>query len=221
MAFVTVMMKDLRLEVRTKESFFSMVVFAVAIILLFAFAFDSSPTLLASFAPGLMWLTFFFAAVLGLLRSFGRENELESFTMLLTAPLDRADIYLGKMLSFSLVLFVAQLVSLPFFMLLLEMPLLNAPFYLLLIIIITDLAIAAVGVLIAAMALRSPSGDALLPILLFPILTPILIAATKATSLSLSQRPIGDWDFWLMLLASFVVLFTLTGMFIFDYISEQ
>ena len=86
---------------------------------------------------------------------------------------------------------------------------------------VTDLAIAAVGTLIAGMSLRSPAGETLLPILLFPLLAPLLIAATRATSAALAGRPLGEWDFWLMLLVTFFALFVLAGTFIFDYISEQ
>ena len=221
MDFWTILVKDLRLELRTRESLAAMVVFAAAVILLFAFAFSAAPAQLRSFTPGLMWMTYFFTAVLGLLRSFGREKDLEAYDLLLTAPMDRSAIYLGKMMAFFLLLLAAQGVSLPIFVLFLELPLGTAPASFALILILTDLAIAAVGTLIAGMSLRSPAGEALLPILLFPLLTPILIAATKATGAALAGRPLEDWDFWLMLLLTFFALFVLAGTFIFDYISEQ
>jgi len=221
MAFWTVFVKDLRLELRTRESLSTMVVFAAAVILLFSFAFDAGPAQFRAFTPGLMWLTYFFTAVLGLLRSFGQEKELEAYSLLLTAPVNRSAIYLGKAAAFFVFLLAAQLVSLPLFGLFLEMPLLRAPASLALILVITDLAIAAVGTLIAGMSLRSPAGETLLPILLFPLLAPLLIAATRATSAALAGRPLGEWDFWLMLLVTFFALFVLAGTFIFDYISEQ
>ncbi|MFB0517477.1 MAG: heme exporter protein CcmB [Candidatus Neomarinimicrobiota bacterium] len=217
----TIFLKDLRLELRTRESLSAMVVFAAAVILLFAFAFDAAPTRFRSFTPGLIWMTYFFAAVLGLLRTFGQEKELEAYSLLLSAPVDRSTIYLGKAAAFFLFLLAAQIVSLPLFGLFLDVPLLAAPAALALIFVLADLAIAAVGILIAGMSLRSPAGETLLPILLFPLLTPLLIAATKATSAALARRPISEWDFWLMLLTTFFFLFVLAGTFIFDYISEQ
>ncbi len=221
MAFWTVFVKDLRLELRTRESLSTMVVFAAAVILLFSFAFDAAPARFRAFTPGLMWLTYFVTAVLGLLRSFGQEKELEAYSLLLTAPVDRSAIYLGKAAAFFVFLLAAQLVSLPLFGLFLEMPLLRAPAALALILVITDLAIAAVGTLIAGMSLRSPAGETLLPILLFPLLAPLLIAATRATSAALAGQPFGEWGFWLLLLVTFFALFVLAGTLIFDYISEQ
>jgi len=220
-AFWTILVKDLRLELRTRESLATMVVFAAAVILLFAFAFSAAPAQLRSFAPGLIWITYFFTAVLGLLRTFGREKEQDAYDLLLTAPLDRSAIFLGKMAAFFILLLAAQLVSLPFFILFLDLPLWEAPLAFVLILGITDLAIAAVGTLIAGLSLRSPAGETLLPILLFPLLTPILIAATKATDAALAGQPLEDWDFWLMLVFTFFGLFVLAGTFIFDYISEQ
>lgn len=221
MAFWTVFVKDLRLELRTRESLSTMVIFAAAVILLFSFAFDAGPAQFRTFTPGLMWLTYFFTAVLGLLRSFGQEKELEAYSLLLTAPVDRSAIYLGKAAAFFVFLLAAQAVSLPLFGLFLEMPLLKAPAAMALILVLTDLAIAAVGILIAGMSLRSPAGETLLPILLFPLLAPLLIAATRATRAALGGRPIAEWDFWLMLLTTFLVLFALAGTFTFNYTSEQ
>lgn len=221
MAFLTILAKDIRLELRTRESLAAMVVFALTVVLLFAFAFDFTPALRGTFTPGLMWLTYFFVAVLGLLRVFGQEKQLEAYDLLLTAPVDRSLIYLGKSTAFLLLLLVAQLLSLPVFVLFLELPLAAAPGYFFLILLVTDLAIAAVGGLVAGLSLRAPAGDTLLPIILFPLLTPILIAATKATSAALAGQPFAEWDFWIMLIITFFALFVLAGIFTFDYIAEQ
>ena len=221
MGIGTILMKDLRLELRNKDALATMIIFALAVILLFAFAFDVAPAKLNTFAPGLLWLTYFFTAVLGLLRSFGRELELDAYDLLLASPIDRAAIYLGKMLAFFLFLIIAQLFSLPIFALFLDIPIFSAPLYLALIILVTDLAIAAVGLLIAGMSLRSPAGATMLPILLFPLLTPVLIAATKATGAALAGQGLADWAAWIMLEITFVVIFVFTGTFVFDYISEQ
>ncbi|MCK4579356.1 MAG: heme exporter protein CcmB [Candidatus Marinimicrobia bacterium] len=214
-------MKDLRMELRTRESLAVMTVFALAVILLFSFAFDIGMNRFPSFVPGLMWLTYFFTAVLGLIRSFGWEKELDAWDILLTSPVDRSMIYLGKCAAFFIFLLLAQLISLPFFMLFLGLPLLAAPLSFIAILLTVDGAIAAVGVLIAGMSHRTPAGETLLPILLFPTLTPVLIAATKATTTALASKPFQEWDFWLMLIVTFLVLFVLAGAFIFDYIAEQ
>jgi heme exporter protein B len=213
--------KELRLEWRTRESLAAMIVFAVAVILLFAFAFNAGATQVRLFAPGLIWMTYFFTAVLGLLRSFGREQEMDAYDLLLSSPVDRGSLYLGKAAAFLLLLIVTQLVSLPLFVLFLDVPLGMGQVGLLPIFILTDIAIAAVGTLIAGLSLRTPQGNTLLPVLLFPLLTPILIAATRATGAAMAARPMQEWDMWLMLLFTYAVLFVIVGAFIFDYISEQ
>lgn len=221
MAFWKVFSKDVRLELRTKESLSTMVVFAAAVILLFSFAFDANPARFRDFIPGFLWLTYFFVAALGLLRSFGHEKDLEAYSLLLSAPIDRSAIYLGKTAAFVVFLLIAQLISLPLFGLFLDVPLLTAPLALVLIIILSDVAIAAVGNVIAGMSVRSPSGETMLPILLFPLLTPLLIAASKATDSALSGEAVIEYDKWLMLLATYAGVFLIAGTLIFDYISEQ
>ena len=220
-AFWIIFLKDVRLELRTRQSLSTMVIFSVAVLLLFAFAIEADPTRFRNFMPGLMWMTYFFAAVLGLFRSFGQERELEAYSLLLSAPVNRTAIYLGKAAAFSLFMILTQIVSLPLFGLFLDMPLLVAPAALTLILVVVDIAIAAVGIIIAGMSLRSPAGEILLPTLLFPLLTPLLIAATNATDTVLAGRPFEAWDFWLLLIITYFALFILAGTFIFDYISEQ
>ncbi|MCH8328160.1 MAG: heme exporter protein CcmB [Candidatus Marinimicrobia bacterium] len=220
-AFWTVLGKELQLEWRTRESLAVMAVFSLSVILLFAFAFNAGSTSIKLFAPGLLWMTYFFSAVLGLLRSFGREREMDAYDLLISSPIDRGDIFLGKALAFALLLALTQLVSLPLFSLFLDIPLAAASPMIVPIFLLADVAIAAVGTVVAGIGLRSPHGDTLLPVLLFPLLTPMLIATTRATSAALAGRPAGEYGIWLMLLFTYSVVFLLLGTFIFDYISEE
>ena len=213
--------KDLRLELRTGESLVAMILFSVGVILLFSFALPMTPQVSSSLAPGLLWMTYFFAAVMGLFRSFSREHELEAYALLLSSPLERSSIYLGKLAAFVLFLIITQAASLPLFALFLNLPLWSAPGQVAVVVILADLAIGAVGILVGGLSRRSPLGEALLPILLFPLLAPILIAATKATRMVLDGMPLAAWDVWLMILITFLVAFGLVGAFIFDYISEE
>ena len=198
-----------------------MVIFSVTVILLFSFAFNAGSVQIRAFAPGLIWMTYFFSGVLGLLRIFGREKEMEAYDLLLCSPAGRSAIYLGKVIAFTILLGLAQLISLPLFSLFLDLNMGAAPLSLAGLFLLANLAFAGVGTLVAALGLRSPHGDTLLPVLLFPILTPALIAATRATSAIFASRPLGEWDFWLMLLVTYCTLFILAGSFIYDYISEQ
>ena len=220
-AFQAIFGKELRLEWRTKESVAVMFIFALAVILLFAFAFNAGSASIKLFAPGLLWMTYFFSAVLGLLRSFGREREMDAYDMLLSSPIDRSAIYLGKTAAFVVLLVLTQLLSLPLFALFLDIPLTASAPMLIVVFLLADIAIAAVGTVVAGLGLRSPQGDTLLPVLLFPLLTPSLIAATRSTAAALAGRPAAEYDVWLMLLVTYCVVFLLLGAFIFDYISEQ
>ncbi len=220
-SFAVVLGKELRLEWRTRESLAVMLVFSLTVILLFALAFNVAATKIQTFVPGLLWMTYFFSAALGLLRSFGREREMEAYDLLLSSPADRGSIYLAKASAFLLLLLTVQIISLPLFVLFLDLQIGTALGPLLLVLLLADIGISAVGMLVAGLSLRSPRGETLLPILLFPLLTPILIAATRATGAALALRPMAEWDMWLMLLFTYCVVFTLAGSFIFDYISEQ
>ena len=151
-AFWIVFLKDVQLELRTKQSLSTMVIFSVVVLLLFALTIEADPARFRNFIPGLMWMIYFFTAVLGLFRSFGQERELEAYSLLLSAPVSRSAIYLGKAAAFSLFMIVTQIVSLPLFCLFLDLQLFIAPAAMVLILILVDIAIAAVGIIIAGIS---------------------------------------------------------------------
>ena len=145
----------------------------------------------------------------------------DAYDLLLSSPIDRSSIYLGKTAAFALLMVITQLLSMPLFSLFLDIPLAASAPMLVAVFLLADIAIASVGTVVAGLGLRSPHGDTLLPVLLFPLLTPALIATTRSTSAALAGRPVAEYDVWLMLLVTYCVVFLLLGAFIFDYISEQ
>jgi len=213
--------KEIKQEFRSRETVISMSVFGVVVILLFAFAFNAAPAEFQKFLPGLIWMTYLFVAVLGLQRSFAAEKELDAYAALLSAPIDRGLVYLGKLTAFVLFMAVAQAVTLPLFGLFLNLSLSTGLGMHLVLCLLTDWAMGACGVLISGMGLRIRMGEVLIPILLFPLLVPVLIGATKASAALLSGAPFSQIQMWFMIIATFAVLFTVTGLFAFGAISEE
>ena len=107
--------KELLQEIRSKESVLSMVVFGIAVIMLIAFSIDLTQSNMIRIIPGIFWLTYLFSAVIGLLRSFGSEKEMNAFGMLLSSPIDRGNIYIGKMIAVWVFIGLTQLVTIPLF----------------------------------------------------------------------------------------------------------
>ena len=147
--------KELLQELRGRESVLSMTVFGVAVILLFAFAFNAAPVEFQNFLPGLIWMTYFFTAVLGLLRSFSAEREMDAFALLLSSPVDRSLIYLAKVTAFWIFLCIVQLITMPLFSLFLKMDFGGGLLKIIPLFMLINAAISAVGILIAGMGIRT------------------------------------------------------------------
>ncbi len=221
MTLLHLIKKEIRQEIRAKESIISMVVFGTSVILLFSFAFNATPAEFSRFLPGLMWMTFLFVSVLGLLRSFSAEKEMDAYAALLSSPVDRGSIYLGKLFAFWIFLLFAQLFTMPLFALFLNLNISAHLFTFMVLVFVTDWAIAAVGIMISGMGLRTRMGEVLVPVLMFPLLSPVLIAATKVTHTIVSGSTLAGTNFWMMILFTFAVVFTATGYLTFGAISEE
>ena len=175
--------KDMVVEYRTRERLTTMFVFTLVIIIIFNFAFDTGTVAMQQIAPGMMWVAFTFAGMLGVNRSFLPEKEQGSLEGLLLAPMDRGAIYLGKLLGNLTLIGMVELLSLPLFALFLNIPIFKYLPGLLLIFSLGTIGFASIGTLFAAMAVNSRMREVLLPILLFPLASPILIAAVETTGI--------------------------------------
>lgn len=219
--FAALFTKDLLVEFRSKEIIISMVAFGVAVILLYAFAFRQSPDVFSKFSAGLLWTVFLFVSVLGLHRSFSLEKEFDAFGLLLSAPVDRVSIFLSKWLSSCLFLLMSQVVIVPLFFLFLGLPLPQHIWIWAGLFLIADLGITALGSLLSGIVMRVRMSEILLPILLFPLISPVLIAATKSTDALLRGLDFNTWRIWAQVLVTFVVAFGVAGFLIFDFVSEE
>jgi heme exporter protein B len=211
--------KDIIAELRTKEMFSSMFVFALLVIVIFNFAFELRVANVKQVAPGVLWVTFTFAGMLGLNRSFILEKDKGCLEGLLLAPVDRSAIYFGKMLGNLIFMLVVEAIVLPIFWVLFNPPLFSPA--LILIIVLGTLGFAGVGTLFSAIAVHTRAREVMLPILLFPIVVPLMIAAVKITGGLLDGQPLSEMRNWLNLLLGFDIIFLTVSYMTFDYVVEE
>ena len=211
--------KDVRSEWRTKDIFSSMFAFVILVILIFSFAFELRVENVKQVAPGVLWVAFTFAGVLGLNRSFILEKDKGCLDGLLLAPADRSAIYLGKMLGNVFFMAVVELITLPIFAALFNVNLFRPALFL--IIALGTVGFAGVGTLFAAMAVNTRAREVMLPVLLFSVSVPIIISAVKATGAVLDNSPLSELVPWLRLLLVFDIIFLSLSFITFEYVMEE
>jgi heme exporter protein B len=217
-----ILRKDLRLELRTKESVPAMTLFALTVYVLFHFGLDRD-SLDGELASGVLWVTLLLAAVIGVARLFAAEREQGGIDGLLLAPVDRTALFVAKGAALFLFLMAVELVAVPAFGLLLLGPGLGGALpELLAIMLLADVGLAAVGALVAALASETRARELIVPLLLLPLLVPLLIAAAQATEPLLrgDQAP-EDLGRWMGLLTLYDLVFVLLSLAVFDYLLED
>ncbi len=214
-----VVWKDLRAEWRSRELVSAMLVFALLVILIFNFALELESTVRANVTAGILWVTFTFAGQLGLNRSMAVEKDRGCLDGLLLAPVDRSAIYMGKMLANWVFALLVALIVLPVYSVLYNTNLF-IPGLLLTIILGTE-GYVAVGTLLSSMAVQARTRDILLPILLFPVVIPVVIAAVKATGGYLQGLEMVEIQPWISLLIAYDVIFTTVAFLVFDSVVEE
>jgi heme exporter protein B len=211
--------KDLAAEFRSRELFTAMLVFALLVIIIFNFALELDISTRRSVTSGVLWATFAFAGTLGLNRSMSIEKDQGSLDGLLLAPVDRSAIYFGKVISNLTFMLIVEAIVLPVYSFLYGVNLLQPG--LMLILLLGSIGYIVVGTLLAAMAVQSRTRDVMLPILLFPVVIPVLIAAVKASEGFLSGGGVAAIVPWLNLLIVYDVIFTSLAFMVFDYVVEE
>lgn len=215
---LAIVWKDVVAELRTKEMFSSMLVFALLVIVIFNFSFDLRVENIAQVAPGVLWVTFAFASTLELNRSLALEMENDCLDGLLLAPMDRSVIYFGKMLGNLIFICTIEALILPIFSVLFDLNLIQPS--LLLTIFLGTVGFAGVGTLLSAIAVNTRAREVMLPVLLFPIILPVVIAATKATGGILDGLPLGAIAHWLRFLVAFDIIFLVVSYMTFDFVVQ-
>lgn len=215
---LAVLWKDVRAEIRTKDIFSAMFVFALLSVVIFQFAFDLRIDNVRQVVPGVLWVSITFAGVLGLNRSFVLEKDKGSLEGLLLTPVDRGAIYLGKMLANLVFIVVVEVFIIP-----LSSVFFNVPLWLpeiLLVVVLGTIGFAAVGTVFSAMSVNTRAREVLLPILLLPVIVPVLIAGVRVTGGILDGESLGDLSNWLQLLIAFDVLYLAASFLTFDVVVE-
>ena len=220
-AMGAVVWKDLSAELRSRELLSAMLIFALLVILIFNFALDLDPATRrqSTITSGVLWVIFVFAGTLGLNRSMAIEKDRGCLDGLLLAPVDRSAIYFGKALGNLVFMLMVELIVLPIYSLLYNVNLFNPG--LLLVILLGSIGYVAVGTLLAAMAVQARTRDILLPILLFPVVLPVILAAVKASTGFLDGSEMDVIRPWLNLLIAYDIIFSAVAFMVFDYVVEE
>jgi len=217
-----VLRKDFTIEVRSREILYTTLLFAFSCVLVFSIAFVKQGQPLEDAAAGILWIAIEFAGTIALGRTFERERYGETLRALLLAPASRAAIYVGKMLGILLLLAVVELVLVPLVTILFHAPLLAQPARLAALLAAGTLGFAAVGALFAAMLVRARSRDVMLPILLYPITIPVMIAGVRGTAALLQSPPdTASVTMWVGILSAFDVVFVTLSLWTFEPVMTE
>jgi heme exporter protein CcmB len=212
-----VLRKDVAIEAKSWEVLTTTLFFAVSCVLIFAFAFVKEGRAVEDAAAGILWIAISFSGTLALGRTFERERYGETLRALLLAPAPRAALYVGKLLGMLALLGLAELLLVPLVALLFTAPLFARPLLLAALLAGGTIGFCAVGTLFAAMLVRARSRDVLLPILLYPIVIPVIIAGVRGTAALLGATPDEPTAvMWIGVLAAFDVVFVTLALWTFE-----
>jgi heme exporter protein B len=204
--------------VRSGEIAYTTLFFAVSCILMFAFALVREGRAPEDGAAGVLWIAIAFAGTLALGRTFERERQSETLRALLMAPAARPAVYVGKLLGIVALMAGVEIILVPLVAFLFDAnPLLQRPLWLAGILAAGTTGFAAVGTLFAAMLIRARTRDVLLPVLLYPVIVPVMIAGVRGTAALLQPEvDIAVLTFWLALLGTFDVVFVTLALWTFE-----
>ncbi len=212
--------KDLLAEWRSRETVATLFTFTLLVMVVFGFAVEAATAELAAVAPGIMWVALCFAGVLLLNRSFQNEGENECIAALMLAPADRSAIYFGKALANLALMSVVEIGAVPAFAVLFGRDLLAGLPLLVLVLALGSAGFILVGTFLAALTANARASEVLLPVLLFPLSVPVLIAAVRGTAVALAGGSIAEASQWVSLLLIYDLLFATLAYMLFDYVME-
>jgi len=212
--------KELRLEFRTRELLTTTVIFAIVVVVLFSFAFEPTAAESRRYGSGLLWIAFLFAGSLMLNPSFAREQANDALDALRMAPIAPFAILLGKILANFIFLTVAEAILIPVFAVLYNVSFNGVAAQLILVLALGTLGLVITGTVFSAISAHARLRELLLPLLLLPILTPLLIASVEATASLLAEQPELDRT-WVAFLAGFDIVFLTASWLMCDYLLEE
>ena len=213
--------KDLRIEFRSRTAFLSSLAFTALVLAIFNFARDPTLTTADEVAPGILWITFSFAGLLGLNRAFALERENRTLDGLLLSPVSRQALYLGK--AFGNLLFVGMIeaMALPLFALFFGVPELPVLGPLVGVIALATIGFVAVGTLLSAIAVTTRFAELMLPLLMLAFLVPPITAAVQMTARLFAARPLAEQVGWLKLLVGYDVVVVAAALIMFEFTLDE
>jgi len=215
-----IVFKDIVIEMRSKESISSMLMFGILVLVIFLFAFESRGLEKGMVGPGELWVAYSFAAILGLNRSLAMELDNDCLQGLLLAPLGRGELYIGKVASNFAFMMIAELVVLPVFFILNNLNFDRRFFGIAGVSVLGTLGIAAVGTILSTISGNTRMKEVMLPILQIPLTVPVVIAAVEATS-QIMNNDKPEISAWLTILAGFSIVYLTVSYLVFEFAVEE
>jgi heme exporter protein B len=213
-----IVFKDIAIEYKNREAFTSMLLFGLLVVVVFSFAFEGSDR--RNLAPGMLWVAYAFAGILGLNRSLNMEIDNDCLQGLLLSPLNRGDLYLGKVAGNLVFTLIAELVILPFFVILNNLAFDVVLLWIIGITLLGTLGFVAIGTTLSLISAQTRMKEVLLPVLQIPMTFPVILSAVQATSLVMSEDSSGV-SFPLSVLGIFSTVYIAASYFVFEYIVED
>lgn len=220
-ALLAIAGKDLRSELRSRTAFFSAIVFAALVLVIFSFARDPGRLAPSDLAPSALWVTFAFAAMTALTRAFTVEREHRALDGLLLAPVPREALFGGKLLANLLFVALVEVVVFPLFVIFFDARVGAALPGLALVTALATLGFVAIGTLFSAMTVRTRFAELMLPVLLLPFMLPPVIGAVQVTARLLAGRPLSETAGWLRLLGAYDVIFVTLATLVFPAVTDE
>lgn len=212
--------KDLLVERRSKETLNAVFFFGLLLLFLFQFALGPDRERLAGTLPGLLWLGFILAGLLGLGRSFLAERENDCWEGLRLSPGDKSAIYVGKLVGNCVLMAAVEIILVVLFGVFYDVDLWTPAAPLALVLALGTVGLAAVGTLFAAMTTHVRARELLFPVLLLPVQVPVLLATVSATQALLLGQPLADVAHWLKLLVGADLVYVTIGLLTFEFVLE-
>lgn len=210
-----ILRKDLLVELRTKEVLLTMGLFAALIVVIFSFAFYVDDDRARAYAPGILWVTILFSGTIGLNRLFDREQENDCMSALLLSAAGPKAIYLAKSLGNLLFTLVMEVLTVPLILLFFAIDV-DRPGLLVAELVAGSIGFCFVGTLFAAMLVRARMKEVLLPLVVYPIVVPVIIAGVKATEAILNGYPTDEVVSWIRFVVAFDILFVVLSVWLFE-----
>ncbi len=216
---MSILRKDFQAEFRSRELVGSMGLFALLSVLIFSFALELDKIARTESISGVLWVTVVFASILGLNRSMAMERDQGNFDALLLAPVNRAAIFVGKLVGNFVFTLLIGLMLLPLMTILYNVSLFNG--WLIAVLVMGTLGFTTLGTLLAAMTVQTRAREALLPIVMMPVVLPMLLASVRASTSILNGTPQDDWIQWVQIIVVLDVIYVTMCYLLFEFVVEE